>query len=161
MQNAVKGLIASGIQVVLPEHLDKIPVETPENIVAVVTGKGGAVSAPVWGYEVQFANQELAEVRVRRTKEWYYNLLKDAGIPANKPSVGRVVRKSHRKVRQTPDDRQKRTGFMNRKAQLKTIKEDLKAAIACYQVTAGTPAGEVYKAEIEKYKQDLANLQAA
>lgn len=156
--SAVKGLIASGIQVVLPEYLDKIPVETPENIVAIVTGIGGAVSAPVWGYEVQFANQELAEQRVRRTKEWYYNLLKEAGISANRPHK---VSRSHRKVRQTPKDRQKKAGFMNKKAQIRAIKQDIQAALACYQATAGTPAGQVYMDEIQSYKERLKFLQTA
>jgi len=107
--------------------------------------KGGATSAPIYGYEI-LASQNQAK-------------MEELGITVVR--AAKAKRKSKKKVRWSQAERLALHSRLNaRKSKLREINQDLKAARLLYRQLAGHPAGEMIKQEIDmlkaKYSQFLA-----
>lgn len=140
-------------------NLEKAIIDNPESIVGVVDGVGGALSSPVYGYEVQLSKQQLAEMRVQRIKSQYEKLMADYGIKV--PAANKnVIRRAKKKVRLAKGDREARLMTGGNKSWEKSIKADIKEAQKMLKLVTGTPAAEVYLNDIKNFEQQLAELAA-
>jgi hypothetical protein len=140
-------------------QLEKLVIQNPDAIVGVVEGINGAASAPVWGYEVQFAKQQEAEIRVMKVKTQYESLMADFGIKVSSANKN-VIRRAKKKIRLSKEDRELRLLSGGNKSWAKSIKADIKSAKKNLALVAGTPAAQVYLDEIKMYEQQLAQLAA-
>jgi hypothetical protein len=148
--------------IITPESFNKTDVKLRENeIVGVSASRNGALQAPIWGYEIQFSKQQDSELKVQKIKAEFQSELSELGIRVAPAHIGKQTKKSNRKVRHTPESRWQMTASQNKKGVLKTIKNDIKAAMAMYQATAGTPVAQVYWDELQMLKKQKQDLLAA
>ena len=137
---------------------NKIPVGLDKDAIVGITKKVGDLEpAPIWGYEVQFANQQLVELRVNSTKDKYAKIIKEmTGMVVSDSKTGRKSKQANKKVRKSAKEKSPNA----RKQELKFAKQELKLALNGLQIAKGTSAEEVYLLDVKYYQDKIASLAA-
>jgi len=156
---SINSLIQSGINSYSPEEFNKIPVGLDKDAIVGITKKQGNLEqSPIWGYEVQFANQQEMEMRVNALKDKWSNVLKEmTGLVVSNSKTGRKNRQSHKKIRKSAKEKCSHNMIAMEK---KSAREELRMAKAGYKQTKGTPAAEVFILDIKYYSEKLKQLSA-
>jgi hypothetical protein len=135
---------------VVASNMDKIVGETK--------GIGGALSAPIFGYEIQFEGQQKAELAVKILKVNYFKTMKEMGIQVASPSNA-VVFRANKKIRRSKDQKLKGLHGSKRDA-IKSLKASIKEAKKTLSLVTDSVVASLYPDEIKKWEQEISQLSA-
>jgi len=135
---------------VAASNMDKIVGETK--------GIGGAVSAPIFGYEIQFEGQQKAELAVKILKANYFKTMKELGIQVTSPNAS-VVFRANKKIRRSKKEKLK--GLHGSKMDaIKSLKASIKEAKKTLSLVTDSVVASLYNDDIKKWEQEISQLSA-